>query len=104
MDSSEEHDRLVKAQQYIALHREVYEEYRARWQEARIAWQQLTTMRIADRPPDYPARLARAKMAVDTALKDWTILGKKAQYEQAEAVTADLMSRSDMDSTEEEQT
>ena len=102
MDSSEEHDRLVRAQQYIALHREAYEEYRTRWQEAQIVWQQHTAMRIADRPPDYLARLARAKMTVDTALKDWAIRGKKAQYERAEAVIADLVSRSDLDSSDEE--
>lgn len=97
MDNSEEHDRLVQAQEYIALHRDVYEEYRTRWQEAQIAWQQQTTMRIADRPPDYPARLARAKMAVDVALKDWAIRGKKAQYERAEAVITDLTARSHLD-------
>jgi len=102
MASSEDHDRLVQAQQSVAQYREVYEEYRTRWQEAQIAWQQQATTRIADRPPDYPARLARAKMAVDTALKDWTIRGKKTQYERAEAIIADLTARSDLATPDEE--
>ena len=103
MSSPEERERLAQAQQQIGLHREVYEAYRARWQAAQAEWQRHVTMRSAERPPDYVARLAKAKMAVDNAMKDWAVRGRKAQYERAEAIIADLASRPDTDSSEEKQ-
>ena len=101
MASPEEHDRLAQAQQQVAQRREAYEAYRARWQAAQAEWQRYVTMRTADRPPDYVARLAKAKMAVDNAMKDWAVRGQKAQYERAEAIIADVTSRADMGSSKE---